>query len=185
MRRFLALLCSALCGAAVATGLATLSEPMEARPTATAEPPPNVVFRARENRADGREAGEVVVGQTVVFTLRAPLGDLSAYERAIIAAKRLNGAIDDYGPQLTLALGAEENRVFLRAEAVRVVTLDDETARVNQSTVQDLGQRWIVNIRQVLASPPTEPAPPTAGDPAIREPAPATPELAGPESGRP
>jgi hypothetical protein len=185
MRRFLALLCSALCGAAVATGLATLSEPMEARPSAVAAPAVTVVFRARENRVDGRESGEVVVGQTVVLTIRAPLGDLSAYERAIIAAKRLNGAVDDYGPQLNLALGAEEDRVFVRAETARVVTVDDETARLNQSTVQDLGQRWIVNIRQVLTNPPTEPAPPTAGDPALRDPAPGTPELAGPGPGRP
>ncbi len=183
MRRFLALLCSALCGAAVATGLATLSEPMEARPSSASAPPP-VVFRARENRSDGREAGEVVVGQTIVLTIRSPLGDLSAYERAIIAAKRLNGALDDYGPQLSLSLGSEENRTFIRAEAVRIVTVDEETARINQSTVADLAQRWAVNIRQVLANPPTEPAPPTAGDPAIRSSGPGDAELAGPESGR-
>lgn len=163
-------------GVLVAVSLDVAAQPEQPRPVRPGRTISGEVFRARENRVSGVEAGEVVAGQQVVFTLRAPLGELSAYERAIIAAKRLNDALDDYGPQMYLALDNVEGRISIKAEAVRVVTVDEETAGVNRSSVPDLAGRWIANIRGALDAP--EPAAPPAPRGAERD----ERTLPGPES---
>ncbi len=66
--------------------------------------------------------GEVVVGDVTVFRITSYRLELSPYERAIIAAKRINDFVADYGLDGPL-------RLQERAEAGEVDIMGGDTAR--------------------------------------------------------
>jgi len=133
---------------------------------ADGEEPP-IHFRARENRPDGREEGAVVVGQATVLVIRTAYGELSAYERAIITAKRLNDFVEDYGIGGPIRIATENGVTRILGGAIRVVTADEEAARLASMTPEELATKWLEGIRNVLAHPPGGDVPPHAGDPAL------------------
>lgn len=130
---------------------------------------PEPHFRARENRPGGREVGEVVVGDVVVFRLMSHRLELSPYERAIIAAKRLNDFVADYGPDAPLRLQEREEagEVDILGGEILIITADPETARAHGLQPKELAQHWLTTARQVLASPPTDTALPFEAEPAL------------------
>jgi len=128
---------------------------------------PVVHFRARENRPGGREEGAVVVGQTTVLVIRTAYGELSPYERAIITAKRLNDFVEDYGIGGPIRVVTENGITRIVGGSVKIVTADEEAARVAGMPPEELAKKWLEGIRNVLAHPPGDMAPPHAGDPAL------------------
>ncbi len=162
MRRFLSLMCAAACGAVVAMGLATRSLPLEARPVpepASEEPslsqadePAEPPFRAQPSCSGDREEGWVLLGDRVVLRLRSPLDELSAYERALIAAKRLNDVVAQQGARVRPTVEADEGAAHVIANGVRLVTVDAETARLNESSVVRLAEAWRESVDEALGS---------------------------------
>lgn len=130
---------------------------------------PEPHFRAREDRPAGQEVGEVVVGDVTVFRITSYRLELSPYERAIIAAKRINDFVADYGLDgpLRLQERAEAGEVDIMGGEILLVTADPETARNLGLRVGDMSRRWLDALRGVLNAPPAGSAMPFEGEPAL------------------
>lgn len=154
--------------AAIAVALPAFYGPLlHAQPEG--RPMPAIHFRARENRPGGEEEGQVVTGQTVVMRIRSWHNELSPYERAIIAAKRLNDFVEDYGVDGPLRVAEDGGVTRVIAGALPVVTVDPVTAERNGSTVAALASDWLGNIRRALGNPPPQLVPDDILDPALAD----------------
>ncbi len=142
------------------------------------EPPPDVAppapletgqtpFTARETWPDGQEAGEVVRGERVVLVIRSELSGLSPFERAMIAAKRLNDFVEDYGPNGPLVITVSGGEYVIRGGARPIVTIDAVAARAEGRSAGEVADRWLEAIRRALSpasgDPGSDTSPPTSG----------------------
>ncbi len=165
MMRVLALLSSALLGAVVATGLATRSLSVDARPAPPMRAPtptelsirPEIdYFTAREVAQGSRAEGEVIAGGDVIVRIRTSVGasgdcHLDPYERALLMAHRLNGL---------LAAGASGEDIHVQTgDTVQIVgrgrvlvVVDPHTAKLNGSSPQALALRWRGSLADALDS---------------------------------
>ncbi len=179
--RLFALLCLGCLVAGLVSALAAPRvvgvQATEAKPAAQPEKPALPQFTARENWPQGREEGEVLCGEKVVLRLRAPLGGLSPYERAMIAAKRLNDFVEDYTPNGPLRVAQVNEQWIIQGGAINIVTCDAQTAKLNNLTPEELARLWLANIREALKAAGQTPAPAAPAQPAPAEPAaPAAPQ---------
>jgi len=165
--RLLGLLCVAL---AILGTVWTAAQDAAAPPAAQdaselpAEP---LYFVARETWPEGREVGLVTLGPWEVMRIPAALGGLSPYERAMIAAKRLNDFIDDYGQTGTVRRIAIDGCEVVQGGNINIITADPASARDLGAPPAGLADRWCEAVRQAftlgghrVTGEPKEEAPP-------------------------
>jgi hypothetical protein len=149
----------------------------------------------------GVEKGEVAIGERVLFRVDTMSGGLTGYERAMIAAKRLNDALAAGAKpeEFTAAVVQGLNVVLWREQPI--ITVDDAQAQALSKQRAEVAEEWAAAIRTTLraamgqpegssgtggqaAQPPATPAGQAATQPApassqtAAEPAPPSPQAA-------
>lgn len=107
-------------------------------------------FIARETWPNQREVGLVTLGPWEVMRISSELGALSPYERALIAAKRLNDFVEDYGSDEPIRQVTIQGYEVIQGGTINIITVDDATARDNGSSSAQLADRWCVSLREAL-----------------------------------
>lgn len=121
----------------------------------------------REARAQNE--GVVAVGGEWILTVRVPAGGMSVKERADRITERLVTILSDPSikPQdiTAVPLGRTEAKIMVKKELL--VTVDSETARVNQMDAMALAKKWVSHLRRVIPQVNVKPNP-MLGEPVRR-----------------
>ena len=122
-------------------------------------------------RADDYHDGQVAVGGVEVLTVRFPAGGLSIKQRADAVTERLTNILSD--PHLkaedivAVSLGKTAAKIMVKDQLL--ITVDQQTAKYNQSKPIDLARSWVTHLRKVLPTLNVKPNPnsgaPAQGDP--------------------
>lgn len=95
--------------------------------------------------------GDVVVGGEVVMRVRVPAGGFSVTERVNILTERINillGGNEFYPDRLVIKM--VDSSCCIAYEKQLLVTVDAESARSNSCSVQQLADKWAINLRRVI-----------------------------------
>ncbi len=114
-------------------------------------------------QAQGKDsrAGEVAVGGKTVLTIRVPSQGMSVKERADAIQNRLVTILAD--PDLKPAdivavpLGRTAAKIMVKNQLL--VTIDPQTAQINQAKPLALAQIWVEHLRKVLPHVNVKPNP--------------------------
>ena len=158
--------------AALGAGLGAACADEAAAPTTAAV---EVTYRAAT--IEGQPAGEVLINGQAVLRIRIAAGGLSAEERAMVVAKRIEGwTAEGADPaELTAVEVAEGGWAVIAGDTI-IVTITDEDAAASQATTMGLAWMWRNNIAATLGAEPVSPEEPQlAEQPAVTE-TPATAE---------
>ena len=110
---------------------------------------------------DTSKAGEVAIGGKTVLTIRVPSEGMSIKERAEAVQNRLVTILAD--PDLKPAdivavpLGRTAAKIMVKNQLL--VTIDPQTARINQAKPLALAQIWVDHLRRVLPHVNVKPNP--------------------------
>lgn len=113
-----------------------------------------------QDAADPR-AGEVAVGGKTILTIRVPSEGMTVRERAEAISNRLVTILSD--PNLKPAdiqavpLGRNAAKIMVKNQLL--VTVDSQTARINQAKPMALAQIWVDHLRRVLPRVNVKPNP--------------------------
>ncbi len=116
---------------------------------------------ARAQDDNDRRAGEVAVGGKTILTIRVPCEGMSTRERAEAVSSRLVTILAD--PDLRAAdivavpLGRSAAKILVKNQLL--VTVDAQTARINQAKPLALAWIWVDHLRQVLPRVNVKPNP--------------------------
>ncbi len=117
---------------------------------AAQQPKPRAEARRLGDEADS--PAQVLLDGRPLFTIETPAGDHTPYERAQIAAQRLNDAIaqgakpEDFRADVVQGL----NVVLFRNQVI--VTVDEEQAKRVGRTRAEVAEAWAAAIREALAA---------------------------------
>jgi hypothetical protein len=106
-------------------------------------------------------AGEVAVGGKTVLTIRLPSEGMTIKERAEAVSNRLVTILAD--PDLkasdivAVPLGRNAAKIMVKNQLL--VTIDPQTARINQAKPLVLAQIWVDHLRRVLPRVNVKPNP--------------------------
>lgn len=102
--------------------------------------------------AKAQNEGVVAVGGEWILTVRTPAGGMSVKERADRITERLVTILSDPSikPQdiTAVPLGRTEAKIMVKKELL--VTVDSETARINQMDAMALAMKWVRHLRKVI-----------------------------------
>ena len=113
-----------------------------------------------QDAADPR-AGEVAVGGKTILTIRVPSEGMSVRDRAEAVSNRLVTILAD--PELkpsdivAVPLGRSAAKIMVKNQLL--VTVDSQTARINQAKPLALAQIWVDHLRRVLPHVNVKPNP--------------------------
>ena len=104
-----------------------------------------------QNETDSR-AGEVAVGGKTILTIRVPSDGLSVRKRAEAINSRLVTILadPDIRPSDIVAVPLGRNAAKIMVKRQLLVTVDAQTARINQAKPLALAQAWVEHLRRVL-----------------------------------
>lgn len=117
-------------------------------------------------RSDQNE-GQVAVGGRTILTIRVPSEGMTIRQRAEAVTDRLAVILAD--PDLkpsdifAVPLGRTAAKIMVKNQLL--VTVDPQTARINQAKPLELAQAWVSHLRRVLPSVNVKPNP-NNGEPA-------------------
>lgn len=113
---------------------------------------------AREVTLDGRQAGEILVGEQVVIRLRTSAGGLTPYQRAQDVAQRIQGVMGTASSG-SIAMKHANSQYVVMAGSTMIVTADSAEAQLNGTTRAGLANLWALRLSTALgvsiADPPT------------------------------
>ncbi len=112
-------------------------------------------------QADDYHDGQVAVGGVEVLTIRFPAGKMTIKQRADAVTDRLTNILSD--PHLkaadivAVALGKTAAKIMVKDQLL--ITVDQQTAKANQSKPIDLAWSWVAHLRKVLPTLNVKPNP--------------------------
>jgi hypothetical protein len=147
---------------------------------------PQIQATAQKAAEGGVEKGQVFLNGTLMFTLQVEAGGLSAYERSMIAANRLNVAfVGAAKPEDFVAQVIQGSNCVVAGEQL-IVTIEDGDAAGSGKDKAQVAEDWAAairsRIREVLGLP--QPSPPAAGTGTSTTPPPTPAEVPLEESGQ-
>jgi len=105
--------------------------------------------------------GVVAVGGEWILTVRVPAGGMSVKERADRITERLVTILSDPNikPQdiTAVPLGKTEAKIMVKKELL--ITVDSETAKINQMDAMSLAKKWVSHLRKVIPQVNVKPNP--------------------------
>lgn len=114
---------------------------------------------ARQVTIAGRQAGEVLVGGQVVFRIRTSAGGYTPYQRAQLAAQRIQGLMGDSLQPEDITMRRINGQDVVMAEGQVVVTADRREARLNGTTTSSLASMWSQRLSNAVAGDPVSSTP--------------------------
>lgn len=106
--------------------------------------------RVQEVRVSGLEAGRLMVGEREVATIAMPAGDFSGYERALIAADRINRSVAQGVPAGDFRARHTRESVVQTAAGNNILTITPDDARASGTRPEALADTWAADLRQAL-----------------------------------
>jgi len=104
---------------------------------------------AREVTVDGRQAGEVVVGDQVVIRIRTSAGGLTPNQRAQNVAQRIRGVVGTSSAG-SIAMRRVGGQYVVMAGQTLLVTADPAEAQLNGMTRAGLANFWALRLSSAL-----------------------------------
>lgn len=114
---------------------------------------------AREVIIAGQQAGEVLVGGQVVFRIRTSAGGLTPYQRAQMAAQRIQSLMGDSLQPEDVTMRRINGRDVVTAEGQVIVTADRAEARLNGTTTSALASMWAQRLSNAVGGDPVSSTP--------------------------
>lgn len=101
--------------------------------------------------------GEVIIGQQLVLRIRFPAGGFTVQERVDAVTLRLNELLGSkpFDPSDVTVGVRNKEYVVLMGDKV-IVTADEDTAKFNKATPQQLAEKWAANLRRVIPKAKSE-----------------------------
>lgn len=109
---------------------------------------------ARRAMIGGREVGEVLIDNQVVFRIRTSAGGLSPYQRAQVVAQRLQTMLGDTLQPEDITTGRVNGQDVVLAKGEVIVTADDEHARLNDTSTFVLANLWASQLEAAVSGQP-------------------------------
>lgn len=113
---------------------------------------PTPTVAARENIIDNAMVGEVLVGETVVMRLRAPLAGYSPVARATMVAQRVCAQLDQGKNWGDVRLDCAYGQPALFMGDMLIVMIDERDAIINNTTAMALGATWGQRMQVAMQS---------------------------------
>ena len=110
--------------------------------------------------------GKVAVGGKTVLTIRVPSEGMTIHQRAEAIQNRLVTILNDSDlkPSDIFAAPLGKNAAKIMVKNQLLVTIDPQTARINQAKPMALAQIWVTHLRHVLPQVSVKPNP-NSGEP--------------------
>ena len=125
------------------------------------------VTAVRAQDENDPHAGEVAVGGKTILTIRVASEGLSIKDRAEAVSNRLVTILADPALKpsdiVAVPLGRTAAKIMVKNQLL--VTVDAQTARINQVKPLALAQMWVDHLRRVLPRVSVKPNPNTAEPP--------------------
>lgn len=114
-----------------------------------------------QDEAPNPKDGEVAVGGKTILTIRVPSEGMTIKERAEAVSNRLVTILNDADlkPSDIVALPLGRNAAKIMVKNQLLVTVDTQTARINQARPLALANIWVDHLRRVLPHVSVKPNP--------------------------
>jgi hypothetical protein len=112
--------------------------------------------RVQEVRISGLEAGQLIVGDHEVATITVPAGGFSGYERALIAADRINRNVAQGAGSNDFHAHRNSEPVVQTSSGNNILTVTPDDARAAGIEPEALADRWAADLRQALGGGASE-----------------------------
>lgn len=111
--------------------------------------------------AQDNEEGKVAVGGKTILTIRTPAEGMTVAERADAIQNRLVLILADphLQPSDIIAVPMGKNAAKIMVKNRLLVTVDMQTAKINQAKPLALAQTWVAHLREVLPKVNQQPNP--------------------------
>ena len=108
---------------------------------------------SRERTLAGKAEGEVLIGDSVVTRIRSSAGGMTAPQRAVAVAHRLDKALSDGNPvPADMRVARLNGEYVVMAGDQLVITADSYHAAQNHTTPKQLATIWRNNLTQAVSS---------------------------------
>jgi hypothetical protein len=114
-----------------------------------------------QDEAPNPKDGEVAVGGKTILTIRVPSEGMTVKERAEAVTNRLVTILNDSSlrPSDIIAVPLGRNAAKIMVKNQLLVTIDPQTARINQAKPLALANIWVDHLRRVLPHVSVKPNP--------------------------